>query len=123
MKIHEAKKIARSFTMRKTMSDVEALGCLYEMNEKKPHLKLSEPITVLEKIVLGGNKGNDVVVFIVDTEEKVQECYKITPEDSFKEPYKSLIDEWGSGTLRELITDIIDNYDLDWGKEIECIAK
>ena len=77
----------------------------------------------MEKIVLGGNKGNDVVVFIVDTEEKVQECYKITPEDSFKEPYKSLIDEWGSGTLRELITDIIDNYDLDWGKEIECITK
>ena len=123
MNKHEAKKIARSFTMRKTMSDVEALACLYEMNEKKPHLKLEEPIAILEKTVLGGNKGNDAIVFVVDTDEEIQECYKITQEDSFREPYRSLIDEWGAGTLQELIIDIIDNYDLDWKKEIECIAK
>ena len=123
MNKYQAKKIARSFTMRKTMSDVEALGCLYEMDEKKPHLKLEEPIAVLEKTVLGGNKGNDVVVFVVDTDEKIQECYKITPKNSFKEPHRSLIDEWGASTLRELITDIIDNYDLDWSKEIEYLAK
>jgi hypothetical protein len=48
---------------------------------------------------------------------------KITPEDSFKEPYRSLIDEWGSATLRDQIADIVDNYDLDWSKEIECLAK
>lgn len=123
MNKHEAKKIARSFTMRKTMSDVEALACLYEMNEKKPHLKLEEPIAILEKTVLGGNKGNDAIVFVVDTDEEIQESYKITQEDSFREPYRSLIDEWGAGTLHELIIDIIDNYDLDWKKEIECIAK
>jgi hypothetical protein len=123
MNKHEAKKIARSFTMRKTMSDVEALACLYEMDEKKPHLKLGEPIAILEKSVLGGNKGSDVVVFVVDINENIEECYKITPEESYVEPYRSLIDEWGSGTLRELIVDIIDNYDLDWSKEIECLAK
>jgi len=80
-------------------------------------------ISTLEKTVLGGNIGNDIVIFVVDTDEEIQECYKITPEDSFIEPYRSLIDEWGAGTLREFIIDIIDNYDLDWSKEIECIAE
>ena len=123
MNKHQAKKIARSFTTRKTMSDIEALGCLYEMDSKKLHLNLGEAIAILEKTVLGGNKGDDVVVFVVDSDDKIQECYKIASEDSFKEPYRSLIDEWGSATLRDQITDIVDNYDLDWSKEIKCLAK
>ena len=123
MNKHEAKRIARNFTSRKTISDVEALGVLYEMREKKPSLDLKEAIDVLEKKVLGGNSGSDVVVFIEDSDGNIEESYKITPEDSFREPYRSLIDEWGSATLQEYVSDIVDNPDIDWSEEIERISK
>lgn len=123
MKKHEAKKIARSFTYRKTMTDIEALACLYEMDEKKPQLNLSEPIAILEKTVLGGNTGSDVAIFVEDFDGNIKDSYKITPEESFKEPYRSLIDEWESATLREYVCDIVDNSDMNWSEEIKRIAK
>ena len=116
---HEAKKIARSFTSRKTISDVEALGVLYEIQEKKSSQDINEAIATLEKVVLGGNKGDDVLLFI---DEPELECYKLTREESYQQPYRSLIDEWGAATIREFILDVL-NIPCDYGKELELLAK
>jgi len=123
MNINEAKRVARSFTSRKTISDVEALGILYEMQEKKSSLDLTESIVAMEKKVLGGNRGNDFIVFVEDLDGNIEESYKITPEDSLKEPFRSLLDEWGSVTLQEYISNIVDNPDVEWSEKIKEIAK
>lgn len=116
---HEAKKIARSFTSRKTISDVGALGILYEIQEKKSSPDIDEAILTLEKIVLGGNKGDDVLLFV---DEPELECYKITKEESHQQPYRSLIDEWGASTIKDFISDVL-NIPCDYSKELELLAK
>jgi len=123
MKMIHAKKLARKFTSRRMLSDVEALGVLYEIKEKKASLELNEAIKTLENKVLGGNNGKDVVVFIEDCDGEAVECYKIKPEDSYREPFRSIIDEWGSATLQEYVVDIIDNPDMNWKAEISMISE
>jgi len=123
MNKHTAKKIARKFTKRKAISDVHALANLYKLRKIEETEEIKEAIKTLELTVLNGHKGDDLIIFEVDNNGKILECHKCTREESFQEPYRSLIDEFDANILQELIVDMLDNSDLNWKKEILCLSK
>ncbi|WP_152184412.1 hypothetical protein [Sulfurimonas indica] len=118
----EAKKIARDIAGVKMLSDVKALYVLYVMQEKKSSLNLDDAIECLEKYLFGGSKSDDLIIFMRDENNNIVESVKCTKEESFRQPYRALIDQWEANQLKSLIYDMIENDLLPWEQELKHMA-